>query len=105
MGAGQYQRKSKITQKILSPSLVLLQVSSLKIVQPQQMYKLNSNDIINALNVEQCLNLYHNAKLPTLTYLNSKGFGNRFNIAALRECASQLLSKGNSWQTSSLSSN
>ena len=69
------------------------------------MYKLNSNDIIKALNVEQCLNLYHNAKLPTLTYSNSKSFGNRFNIAALRECASQLLSKGNSWQTSSLYSN
>ena len=112
----------QLLPKIVSPLLGLRQVSScvgellekyykcvfIVIVQPQQMHKLNNNGIIViALNVRQCLRLTYNTsgKLPTLTYSNSKRFGNRFNIAALREFASQLLSKGNSWQTSSLSSN
>ena len=125
-GSGAVPEQVWITQqllpKIVSPLLGLRQVSScvgellekyykcvfIVIVQPQQMHKLNNNNIIvTALNVRQCLRLTYNTsgKLPTLTYSNSKRFGNRFNIAALREFASQLLSKGNSWQTSSLSSN
>ena len=59
--------------------------------------KFNRRTIISGYNT--------GGNLPTLTYSNSKSCGNRFSIAVLRELASQLLPKGNSWQTSSLSSN